>query len=91
MLTGKPYARVYVPEPWRARLAIGAEFPLRVDGIEPILRGRLRWIATDPAFTPYYALNAEDRARLVYPAEFDLLDAQELPSGVPVQVLLGDD
>ena len=47
--------------------------------------------ATDPAFTPYYALNASDRARLVFLAEFDLEAGEDLPSGVPAQVLLGDD
>jgi HlyD family secretion protein len=86
----KPYARVYVPEPWRARLRIGDEYPVHIDGIDQAVAGRLRWIATDPAFTPYYALNASDRARLVYLAEFDLLDGDDLPTGVPVQVNLGD-
>ena len=60
-----PYARVYVPEPWRARLYIGDEYPVHVDGLEQNFSGRLRWISRDPAFTPYYALNASDRARLV--------------------------
>lgn len=92
MLAGeKPFARVYVPEPWRARLAIGDEYPVHVDGLDQIYTGRLRWIATDPAFTPYYALNASDRARLVYLAEFDLMDGSDLPSGVPVQVMLAND
>jgi HlyD family secretion protein len=83
-----PYARVYVPEPWRARLQVGDRRQVRVDGIEQPLVGTLRWIATEPAFTPYYALNATDRARLVYLAEFDLEGAQALPTGVPAQVLL---
>ncbi len=83
-----PYARVYVPEPWRARLQVGDRRQVRVDGIAEPLTGTLRWIATEPAFTPYYALNATDRARLVYLAEFDLEDAQALPTGVPAQVLL---
>ncbi len=87
----KPFARVYVPEPWRARLHVGDEYPVRVDGIDASLPGRLRWIANEPAFTPYYALNASDRARLVYLAEFDLLEGHDLPTGVPVQVILGDD
>ncbi len=92
MLAGeKPFARVYVPEPWRARLAIGDEYPVHVDGLDQIYTGRLRWIAMDPAFTPYYALNASDRARLVYLAEFDLMDGSDLPSGVPVQVMLAND
>jgi HlyD family secretion protein len=86
-----PYARVYVPEPWRTRLAVGDRRRVAVDGIEKPLWGTLRWIATDPAFTPYYALNAGDRARLVYLAEFDLEDGQQLPTGVPAQVLLNDE
>ncbi|PLW69258.1 HlyD family secretion protein [Pseudohalioglobus lutimaris] len=92
MLAGdQPYARVYVPEPWRARLHIGDNYPIHVDGVPQTLQGTLRWIATEPAFTPYYALNASDRARLVYLAEFDLEDADSLPSGVPAQVLLEHD
>jgi len=86
-----PYARVYVPEPWRARLHVGDRRKVRVDGVTEALTGELRWIATEPAFTPYYALNASDRARLVYMAEFDLEGGQELPTGVPAQVLLTDD
>ena len=92
MLAGdEPYARVYVPEPYRARLHIGDTYPIHIDGVANILQGTLRWIATEPAFTPYYALNASDRSRLVYLAEFDLEDAGLLPSGVPAQVLLDDD
>tara|TARA_R110001599_G_scaffold353459_2_gene592779 strand:- start:30107 stop:31054 length:948 start_codon:yes stop_codon:yes gene_type:complete len=87
----QPYARVYVPEPWRTRLAVGDRRRVTVDGIEQPLWATLRWIATDPAFTPYYALNAGDRARLVYLAEFDLEDGRKLPTGIPAQVLLGDE
>ena len=87
----KPYARVYVPEPWRARLRTGDNYSVKVDGIEQPFSARLRWIATDPAFTPYFALNASDRARLVYMAEFDLEEGEELPTGIPAQVLLGND
>lgn len=87
----KPYARVYVPEPWRASMKVGDTLPVRVDGVAESLTGQLRWIATEPAFTPYYALNASDRARLVYLAEFDLEKGEDLPTGVPAQVLLGND
>lgn len=86
-----PYARVYVPEHWRARLHVGDRRQIRVDGIEQTLNGQLRWIAIEPAFTPYYALNASDRARLVYLAEFDLEGGEKLPTGVPAQVSLDDD
>ncbi len=83
------FARVYVPEPWRARLQLGDQLDIKVDGIDTKLAGRLRWIAREPAFTPYYALNERDRARLVYLAEVDVLDKGiDLPIGVPVEVRL---
>ncbi|MEH6591978.1 MAG: HlyD family efflux transporter periplasmic adaptor subunit [Halioglobus sp.] len=93
MLAGdKPYARVYIPEPWRARLHIGDQLTVKVDGVERDLKGTLRWIATDPAFTPYFALNAGDRARLVYLAEFDIEGKHsDLPTGIPAQVILSND
>jgi HlyD family secretion protein len=92
MLAGsKPFARVYIPEPWRARVQVGDSYPVHVDGLDEPIMGRLRWIATDPAFTPYFALNASDRARLVYLAEFDLEEGDSLPTGVPAQVVLAGD
>ncbi|WP_442958650.1 HlyD family secretion protein [Photobacterium sp. Hal280] len=84
--SSQPYARVYVPEPYRVALQPGSVAKVYVDGVSEPFEGTLRWIATEPAFTPYYALNEDDRARLVYLAEFDLSDAESLPSGVPVQV-----
>ncbi|NEX21875.1 HlyD family efflux transporter periplasmic adaptor subunit [Thiorhodococcus mannitoliphagus] len=90
MLAGKaPYARVYVPEPYRVRINKGDRLKVRVDGLDQTFDGTLRWISSDPAFTPYYALNASDRARLMYLAEVELPDsAEKLPNGVPAQVEL---
>lgn len=88
LIDASPYARVYVPEAWRVKLKVGDELTVRVDGLDKDLTGRLRWIDSSPSFTPYYALNAEDRSRLVYLAEVDLLDNPELPSGIPTQVIL---
>ncbi|TKB54537.1 HlyD family secretion protein [Ferrimonas aestuarii] len=87
-----PFARVYVPEPYRVQLAKGSELWVQVDGIAQRFKGKVRWIATEPAFTPYYALNEQDRARLVYLAEIWLgEEAKSLPSGVPVQVEMPHD
>ncbi|HGY5296376.1 HlyD family secretion protein [Aeromonas salmonicida] len=87
-----PYARVYVPEPSLASYRIGQPVRVVVDGVAEPLTGRLRWISKEPAFTPYYALNEQDRARLVYLAEIDLPDgAQDLPSGLPLQADPGDE
>lgn len=83
-----PYARVYVPEQYRVNLKIGDKLIVRVDGLEKDLPGELRWIDSSPSFTPYYALNSDDRSRLVYLAEVELIDAPQLPAGIPVQVLL---
>ncbi|WP_064608330.1 HlyD family secretion protein [Photobacterium sp. J15] len=82
-----PYARVYVPEPYRVKLKAGDRLTVHVDGMNTSYTGTLRWIATEPAFTPYYALNEQDRARLVYLAEVVMpAEATELPAGVPAQV-----
>lgn len=83
-----PYARVYIPEPNMATLHLGLQLNVYVDGLDTPLTGTLRWLSKDPAFTPYYALNQQDRSRLAYLAEFTLTDAAELPSGIPVQVEL---
>ncbi len=90
VLAGKaPFARVYIPEPYRIKLALNDSLVVRVDGLKKNITGRLRWISSEPAFSPYYALNQEERARLMYLAEVQLPDSQSaLPSGVPAQVEL---
>jgi len=90
VLAGKaPFARVYIPEPYRVKINIGDKLVIHLDGIERPLVGHLRWIATEPAFTPYYALNQEERSRLMYLAEVQLPDSEaKLPNGIPAQVEL---
>lgn len=85
---GPPYGRVYVPAAIRVHVKPGTPARVRVDGIDEPLRGRVRTVATEASFTPYFALTERDRSRLVYLAKIDLLDpaARELPSGVPVEV-----
>jgi HlyD family secretion protein len=88
VLAGKaPFARVYVPEPYRVNIHIGDELAVYVDGLTDPIIGSVSWIASEPAFTPYYALNQEDRANLMYLAEVQLPNsAAQLPMGVPAQV-----
>ena len=89
MAEGAPFARAYIPEIYRAGINTGDSLQVRVDGVESPFNGTVRWISIDPAFTPYYALNQEERSRLVYLAEIQLDDnAVDLPSGIPVQVVL---
>ncbi|WP_158120719.1 HlyD family secretion protein [Vibrio metoecus] len=82
-----PYARVYVPETHRASFTLGQIVQVHVDGIETTYQGTVRWIASEPSFTPYYALTEKERSRLMYLAEVDLPErAMSLPSGLPAQV-----
>ena len=89
LLTGsQPYARIYLPESIRASVQPGSELNVAVDGIGNVLRGTVRRIASEPAFTPYFALTERDRGRLSYMTEVELpVTDQRLPEGLPVQVV----
>jgi len=94
LLSGQQaYARVYIPESLRVRVRPGTNARVYVDGLEGSLSGRVRWVASESAFTPYFALTERDRGRLSYAAKVDIVDADErLPDGVPVEVeILLDD
>ncbi len=82
------YARVYVPEPLRARMRPGMPAVIRIDGSARSYPGTLRFISADAAFTPYYALTERDRSRLAYLAKvyFVGVDAANLPTGALVSV-----
>lgn len=83
----QPYARVYVPEVLRVRISAGHRALIYVDGVETPIEGRVRWVATEAAFTPYFALTERDRGRLSYVAKVDIAEERErLPDGVPVEV-----
>ena len=82
-----PFARVYIPEPYRVKIKISDKLVVQVDGLTAPIIGTVRWISSEPAFTPYFALNQEERANLMYLAEIQLPDsAADLPMGVPAQV-----
>ena len=86
---GKPYARVYVPEPLRTKFLPGTRARVRVDG-HADLTGVVRFVSAEAAFTPYYALTQDDRSRLSYLTLIDLDEsaAANVPTGMPVQVEL---
>jgi len=88
MLGGaQPYARVYVPERLRVHIKAGTRADIHVDGLAEPIAGQVRWIASEAAFTPYFALTERDRGRLSYVAKVDISEARErLPDGVPVEV-----
>jgi HlyD family secretion protein len=88
MLGGEqPYARVYVPELLRVQITPGTKARIFVDGLDTHIEGQVRWVASEPAFTPYFALTERDRGRLSYIAKVDILEERDrLPDGVPVEV-----
>ncbi len=88
MLDGAhPHARVYVPEEIRVRVNSGDAATVTVDGLAEPLPGRVRWVASEATFTPYFALTERDRSRLSYTAKIDIdYDGPRLPDGVPVNV-----
>ncbi len=86
-----PYARIYVPEPMRSQVKIGDAVSVAIHGSTKTYAGKVRTVRSEPSFTPYYALNGKDAARLSYLAEISLgIDAVNLPAGVPVKVFLAD-
>lgn len=87
MLKGRPYARVYVPEPIRVRVHPGDPARIHVDGIAAPFEGRVRTVEADPVFTPFHALTERDRKHLSFIAKVDFIGGTEdLPAGLPVQV-----
>lgn len=94
MLAGnQPYVRVYVPESLRVSITPGTRARVFIDGRPEPIDGRVRWVASEAAFTPYFALTEHDRGRLSYAAKVDLTGIDgRLPDGVPVEVrFLTDD
>jgi len=85
----QPYARVYVPEALRVSVIPGTDARISVDGLTEPLPGRVRWVSSEAAFTPYFALTERDRGRLSFAAKVDIdweaVD-RRLPDGVPVEV-----
>jgi HlyD family secretion protein len=83
----QPYARVFVPETIRVHITSGTAAVIHVDGLDEPLVGRVRWVSSESAFTPYFALTEHDRGRLSYVAKVDITTNRErLPDGVPVEV-----
>lgn len=83
----QPYARVYIPERIRAQVQPGTPALIHVDGIETAFDGTVRWVSSEAAFTPYFALTERDRGRLSFVAKIDLdMAGRRLPDGIPVEV-----
>ncbi len=97
LATDHPYVRVYLPATWLERVKVGSAVNLLLDGSDKILTGKIKNIRSQPAYTPFYALNERDRARLMYLTDINI-DANEeqgqdlptsfLPTGLALEVAL---
>lgn len=90
LLSGdQPYARIYIPERLRVHVSPGMNARIYVDGLTEALDGSVRWVSSEAAFTPYFALTERDRGRLSFVAKVDIVKFdRRLPDGVPVEVEL---
>ncbi len=92
LAAGQPYARVFIPETQRVNVTAGTAATVRVDGTDRDWKAEFRYISSEAAFTPYYALNERDRGRLSFLAEVVLTEpeAARLPTGMPVETRLAE-
>ena len=86
----QPYVRAYLPQNLLNKITTGTEVILLPSSNKsPRYRGIIRRIHTQPAFTPFYALNEENRDRLMFLVDIDLTgDARKLATGLALEVLL---
>ena len=79
--------RFFVPEPLRAKLAVGSVVGVACDGCAKNLRGRVTFIATTAEFTPPVIYSVGSREKLVWMVEAVPEGGQLLP-GQPIDVTL---
>ena len=85
-----PYARIYLPQTALHQIKTGQQVHIHIDGLAETVPGTVRKIATEASFTPYFALHQAERARLMYVTEISLPATLSLPTGLPVQLILGE-
>ena len=88
LATTRAYVRIYLPATWLDSIRAGSQVKVYVDGREQPILGTVRNIRSQPAYTPFYALNERDRARLMYLADVDIASDSYLPTGMTLEVEL---
>ncbi|WP_417697876.1 HlyD family secretion protein [Psychromonas sp.] len=88
LANAKPFARVYLPASALTKIKAGGAIKVYADGIKKPVEGKVRNIRSQPAYSPFYALNERDRSRLMYLTDIDLVNESDLPTGLAVEVHL---
>jgi HlyD family secretion protein len=85
----RSWIRVWLPEPYLAKVRPGLQVEIALDGWPEPLAGRILDIAREPTFTPHYALTERERAHLVYETRIEVVaGANDVRPGVPATVRL---
>jgi len=84
-----PWIRVWLPTRAVARISLGQEAKVKVEGIATWFKGKVEHVSREPEFTPHYALTERETAHLVYETRIRLIDPKrDLPPGIPARVIL---
>lgn len=84
-----PWVRVWLPTRVVARVKLGQEAKVKVEGLDNWFEGTVEHVSREPEFTPHYALTERETAHLVYETRIRLVDPQvDLPPGIPARVTL---
>jgi len=84
-----PWIRIWLPTRAVARIHLGQEAKVKVEGIESWFKGKVEHVSREPEFTPHYALTERETAHLVYETRIRLIDPKrDLPPGIPARVIL---
>ncbi len=81
---GELKARFFIPEPDRMRFSLGDVLAVECDGCPAGLRAELTYMASDPQHTPPIIYSRDERARLVFMAEAQIIGDSRLLPGQPV-------
>jgi HlyD family secretion protein len=84
---GNRKVRFYVPEPRLSALRLGQNIAVSCDGCTD-MKAVLTFVAKEAEFTPPVIFSEKERAKLVFRAEARLVNGEELPLGLPVDVHL---
>jgi Multidrug resistance efflux pump len=79
-------ALFFVPEAERADLAIGGVVAISCEGCPDDLSAKITRLASDPQYTPPILYTSDQRGRLVYRVEAEVLDPEGVLPGQPVTV-----
>lgn len=85
------WLRVYIPEPWLPRVAIGGKVALRVDGFAgESFTGEIEQINRRAEFTPRNVQTVDERMKQVFGIKIRVADTVRLRPGMSTDVIFPD-